>query len=102
MYQRISQVMISGSIGLLFALPAMAEPDIAWGEELHAGNCVECHMVTHDDAFYEARIDGDIDNYGSLFTMVQACANNFNLPWFDDEIDAVSAYLDQTYYQFDE
>lgn len=101
MKKHISQLILSGSAGLMLSMPAFAGPDLAWGEELNAGNCVECHMVTHDDAFYEARIDGDIDNYDSLFTMVQACANNFNLPWFDDEVEAVTAYLDETYYQFD-
>jgi hypothetical protein len=33
--------------------------------------------------------------------MVQGCANNFNLPWFDEEVDAVTAYLNHKYYQFE-
>ena len=33
--------------------------------------------------------------------MVQGCATNFGLPWFDEEVEAVTAYLNQKYYHFD-
>lgn len=87
---------------LLLTAPVAAEPDVSWGEELFAENCSECHMVPHDDAWFEARADeGNMDDYESLRTMVQGCATNFGLPWFDEEVDAVAAYLDHHYYQFD-
>ncbi|MCL7744825.1 cytochrome c [Guyparkeria hydrothermalis] len=88
--------------GLLLAAPVAAEPDVSWGEELFAENCSECHMVPHDDDWFEARADeGNMGDYESLRTMVQGCATNFGLPWFDEEVDAVTAYLDHHYYEFD-
>ncbi|MGC9458093.1 MAG: cytochrome c [Halothiobacillaceae bacterium] len=91
----------------LLALTAgnVALADVSMGKSLHEANCVACHMVTHDDAFYEARINGQsdrgIDNLQSLRTMVQGCATNFSLDWFDDEVNAVADYLNATYYKFD-
>lgn len=89
--------------GLAMAIPAQAEePDISWGGELFAENCSECHMVPHDEAWFKARAEaGKMDSYESLRTMVQGCANNFGLPWFDEEVDAVTAWLDETYYHFE-
>ena len=89
--------------GLAFAVPVQAEePDISWGGELFADNCVECHMVPHDENWFRARAEaGKMDSYDSLRTMVQGCANNFNAPWFDEEVDAVTAWLNQEYYGFE-
>ncbi|MFA7522672.1 MAG: cytochrome c [Halothiobacillaceae bacterium] len=88
--------------GLMLAAPVVAEPDISWGGELFAQNCSECHMVPHDDAWFQARAEaGGISDYDSLRSQVQGCANNFNLPWFDEEVEAVSAYMNEQYYGFD-
>lgn len=88
---------------LVIALPAAAEQhDASWGSELHAQHCADCHSAPHDAAFYTSKRGGKIKNMASLNTMVQSCANHFNVPWFDEEVSAVSAYLNQTYYQFDQ
>lgn len=88
--------------GLMLAAPVAAEPDIAWGGELFADNCAECHMVPHNDEWFKARADaGNMGSYESLRTMVQGCANNFGLPWFDEEVDAVTAWMNQEYYGFE-
>ncbi|WP_298218790.1 cytochrome c [Halothiobacillus sp.] len=85
-----------------FALPAAAEAhDPSWGASLHAQHCAACHAAPHDAAFYESRRGGKIQNFESLQTKVQSCANHFNLPWFDEEVSAVSTYLNQNYYQFE-
>lgn len=94
--------MLSLVTGLLLAMPVAAESEISRGGDLFAANCAECHMVPHDEAWFEARAEqGNMDDYESLRTMVQGCATNFNLPWFDEEIDAVTAYLNHHYYEFD-
>ena len=95
--------MLSLVTGLLMALPAAAaEPDISRGSDLFAENCSACHMVPHDEAWFEARAEqGNMNDYDSLRTMVQGCATNFGLPWFDEEVEAVTAYLNHKYYHFD-
>ncbi len=88
--------------GLMLAAPVAAEPDIAWGGELFADNCAECHMVPHNDEWFKARADaGNMGSYDSLRTQVQGCANNFGLPWFDEEVEAVTAWMNQEYYDFE-
>jgi hypothetical protein len=84
------------------ALPAAAEShDPNWGASLHTEHCAGCHSAPHNAAFYQSRRGGKIQSSDSLHTMVQACANHFNLPWFDEEVSAVSIYLNQNYYQFE-
>ncbi len=92
--------------GLAMAVPAQADQseqsDISWGGDLFAENCSECHMVPHDDGWFKARAEaGKMDSYQSLRTMVQGCVNNFGLPWFDEEVDAVTAWMNKTYYHFE-
>lgn len=88
--------------GLLLCMPVSAESEVSRGAELFEANCAECHMVPHDEAWFEARAEqGNISSYDSLRTMVQGCANNFNMAWFDEDVDAVAAYLNQKYYHFD-
>ena len=33
--------------------------------------------------------------------MVQGCVTHFGMPWFDEEVDAVTLYLDRTHYRFE-
>ena len=78
--------------------PAVTESDAAileQGKQLHNANCVSCH----DTSVY-TRKNRMIKGYESLKTQVQRCATNLNKPWFDDEVDAVAAYLNVNFYQF--
>ena len=78
--------------------PITTEPDtvvLEQGKQLHNTNCVSCH----DTSIY-TRENRMIKRYESLKTQVQRCATNLNKPWFDDEVDAVAAYLNANYYLF--
>ena len=78
--------------------PATAEPDattLEQGKQLHSTNCVSCHNTS-----VYTRENRMIKRYESLKTQVQRCATNLNKPWFDDEVDAVAAYLNANFYQF--
>jgi len=97
----------SASLGLglsAMVLTTATQADISAGKALHTDSCVECHMAKHDDAFYQARAgksDRNINSRDSLKTMVQACVTNFGIDWFDEEVDAVTEYLNATYYNLD-
>jgi cytochrome c5 len=69
---------------------------VAKGKQLHDANCMGCH----DTSVY-IREDRRITRLDSLKTHVQRCATNLDKPWFDDELAAVAAYLNQTYYKFE-
>jgi hypothetical protein len=79
---------------------AATVPDAAildQGKKLHGDHCVRCHNTS-----VYTRKNRMIKSYESLKTQVQRCATNLDKPWFDDEVDAVAAYLNANYYLFKE
>lgn len=84
----------------VFGTPVQASPEMmAKGEKLHAEKCAACHKAPHDAKFYESRVGKKIQSKASLNTMVSSCANHFNIDWFDDDVAAVTDYLNTKYYK---
>jgi len=79
----------------LLVLGSTAVADVKNGQQLHDSNCMKCH----DDGVY-TREDRFIKNHEALKTQVQRCELNLGLQWFDEQVDDVTNYLDQTYYNF--
>jgi mono/diheme cytochrome c family protein len=89
-------------LGFMLVQPAWAEQHNAnWGASLHQAECAGCHKAPHNAAFYESRRGKKLKSRASVFTMVQSCANHFNIAWFDEEVDAVTVYLNTTYYKYE-
>jgi len=65
------------------------------GGELHAESCIACH----DSAMY-TRENRRVQNLPGLGTQVRFCKDNLGITWFDDEVDDVVDYLNQSYYHF--
>lgn len=74
--------------------PTAQAADLALGKELYEANCVSCH-----GAEMYSRPDRKVNSMSTLTTYVQGCATNLNLSWFEDEVDAVAAYLNQEFYK---
>lgn len=92
------------ALGLSLAQPAFAEPpahDPNWGASLHEAECAGCHKAPHNATFYESRKGKKLKSRDSVFTMVRSCANYFNIAWFDEEVDAVTTYLNTKYYKYE-
>jgi len=85
---------ISLTTSIAFAPLAQAEDDES-GKALHDNNCVACH----GNEVY-TRSDHRVTNMDALKTQVARCENNLNLQWFEDQRDAVSGYLNDSYYHF--
>jgi len=85
-------------LGILLAGVVLASPlhaEAALGQELHQDNCVSCHgseVYTRED-----RMIGSMD---SLITQVNRCNVNLGTGWFDDEVEAVARFLNESYYNF--
>jgi cytochrome c553 len=77
---------------LLAGLPAAQAAD---GKQLVVENCTSCH----DDSVY-TRKDRRVTTLEGLKKQVKRCELNLGLKWFDDEINAVTGYLNDTYYRF--
>ncbi len=77
------------------------------GKELHDSNCTSCHEAMYpmeDDpsAYLYTRENRQIKKLSSLQTQVQACNSQIGSGFFDDEIEAVTTYLNQAFYKFEE
>ncbi|MEW5838250.1 MAG: cytochrome c [Pseudomonadota bacterium] len=98
----MKRIAMMGLVAAAFAFnaPVYANAEmIAKGEKLHAEKCAACHKAPHDAKFYESRVGKKIQSKASLTTMVSSCANHFNIDWFDDDVAAVSEYLNAKYYK---
>ena len=73
------------------------------GNLLHGENCRSCHdsMFPNgkgDDIYHEDL--RKIKSSKALYSMVEFCATNNDLGWFEEENIDVSKYLNQTFYNF--
>jgi mono/diheme cytochrome c family protein len=84
-----------------FSLAANAG-DAQAGEKLHQENCISCHvsMAGGDGSGLYTRADRRVGSFDSLVTQVNRCNVNLGVGWFDDEVEAVAAYLNTQYYKF--
>ena len=69
--------------------------DINHGKVLQQKNCMSCH----DDAMY-TRENPRVTTHDALHSQVQRCETTLDLKWFPEDVDAVTEYLNQTFYKF--
>ena len=65
------------------------------GENVHNEHCYKCHtdsVYTRDTRFVKS-----IDALGK---QVVRCKDSNDIPWFDEDTDAVVQFLNQKYYKF--
>lgn len=88
--------------GLSLAAPAFAGAAGDTGKQLHDGNCQACHAKQFggDPAAIYQRANRMVKNRAALRGQVQRCEQNMDLGWFDDQIDAVTRYLNDSFYRF--
>lgn len=67
------------------------------GVEYTDANCETCH----GEAFY-TRADRKVHSYRALEAFVEGCSTNLDVGWFPDEVEAVAAWMNKTYYRFEE
>jgi len=74
------------------------------GDALHGENCRSCHDSMFPNGKGDDIYDQDLRKIKSskaLYSMVEFCATNNGLAWFEEEIIDVSKYLNQTFYKFE-
>ncbi|MDH3634546.1 MAG: cytochrome c [Gammaproteobacteria bacterium] len=80
---------------LVLCLGSLQAADIDNGDDLHFSNCTGCH----DPSVY-TRDNRRVRDLAQLGTQVRFCKDTLELTWFDDEVEDVVGYLNQTYYHF--
>ncbi|HYN76334.1 MAG TPA: cytochrome c [Lamprocystis sp. (in: g-proteobacteria)] len=64
-------------------------------QALYTQHCVKCHQSE-----VYTRPDRKITGLAPLNAQVHRCESMLELRWFDEEVDAVTAYLNDQYYHF--
>ena len=75
------------------------DPVFLAGEDLHIESCFTCHIVAHDDDFYQ-REDRKVKSLYDLNRNVSFCVVANNIDFFPEEEASVSHYLNQKHYGF--
>ena len=68
---------------------------IAHGEEAHKNHCYKCHS---DDVY--TRENRFVKSIDALSKQVLRCKEGNDIPWFDEDADAVVQFLNKKYYRF--
>ena len=84
------------TLAIMFAIPTSGmAADISHGKSLQQENCMACH----DDGVY-SRNDRRVTTLDGLHKQVKRCELTLGLQWFDDDVNDVTAYLNETFYKF--
>lgn len=71
------------------------EATTATAKKLHAENCLSCHKP---DIY--TRAEAKVTSKKRLSTQVRMCVTQLQLPWFDEETESVTEYLNTEFYKF--
>lgn len=83
-------IIVTGLSTSLFSQPSLAESHP--GKALHeSADCMKCHTAKP----YNPQAS---NSYPKLLKAVEFCNNNLNVGLFEDEIEQLADYLNQTYY----
>lgn len=80
-----------------------AKGNLAAGKALHDKSCASCHNSMMPDGKGAEIYSEDfrkMQNIAQVRTMIEVCASRSRAGWFEEEIEHVGRYLNDTYYQY--
>lgn len=80
---------------LMTGMPVVSAAGFDRGQALYENHCQYCH-----ESWAHEREGRKVSSKTGLRQMVEAWSIHASLDWSDEEIDAVTNYLDQNFYQF--
>lgn len=85
------------SLATLLLIPAAQADaaDTAHGQALVQQHCMACH----DNGVY-TRPNRRVTSLDGLQKQVRRCELSLGLKWFDEDINAVTGYLNESFYKF--
>ncbi|MBF0308549.1 MAG: cytochrome c [Magnetococcales bacterium] len=99
-YRRFTGLAVSV---MTLALPLFAGAEQAsQGKALHDRHCIDCHAGRFggDASRIYTRPDHKKKTYHELQAMVAFCNNQVGAQWFDEDVQAVTDFLNDSYYHF--
>lgn len=80
-----------------------AKGNLATGKALHDKSCASCHNSMMPDGKGAEIYSEDfrkMQNLAQVRTMIEVCASRSRAGWFEEEIEHVGRYLNDTYYKY--
>ena len=87
--KQILPILLAMTAGPLYAA------DTSHGKSLQQKNCMGCH----DDGMY-TRDNRRVNSLDGLQKQVTRCERSLGLQWFDEDISAVTDYLNASFYHY--
>lgn len=85
--------------GFIFPILLLSAPVVSLaasdGKAIYNKSCTGCHGT---EVF--TRADRRVNNLGKLKNRVKQCSYAVEAKWFDEEINAVTDYLNKNFYKF--
>lgn len=91
----LNKLVLINLITLLLFNTSVQAVDIENGKALHDANCLRCH----DETNY-TRANRIVNSYEELRERISLCELSAEMAWFDEEINDVTAYLNNAFYRF--
>ncbi len=85
---------LAALVAVLAVAPVQAA-DVSHGKSLQEKNCMGCH----DDSMY-TRKNRKVSTLAGLQKQVRRCELSLGLQWFDDDVAAVTEYLNTSFYNY--
>jgi mono/diheme cytochrome c family protein len=92
----LNTLVLINLITLLLFNTSVQAVDIENGKALHDANCLRCHNETNYTR--ENRI---VNSYDQLRKRISDCEIMAEMAWFEEEIEDVTAYLNNAFYRFE-
>jgi len=89
-----SSVLLSSAVSI-----SVHAEDVHAGKEVHDESCLKCHKGNHDEKFY-TRENRKVKDLKRLGTMVRLCDAKIGTALFDEDIQEITNYLNESYYKF--
>ncbi|MDZ7753551.1 MAG: cytochrome c [Gammaproteobacteria bacterium] len=89
-------------LAVLLAATTVPVAMAADGKALHDANCMSCHesMMSGDPNDIYTRDNRRVTSLDGLEAQVRRCEHSLGLKWFDDEVAAVTDFLNDRFYKF--
>lgn len=108
MKHQLVGIVVAATLTLpLLVAPVSANPfpkgNAAVGKKLHDPRCMTCHnsmFPDKDGTQLYSELFRKMDTPAKLKGMIEFCNNRTSSGWFEEDIQHVARYLNDTYYQF--
>ncbi|MGN7611551.1 c-type cytochrome [Magnetococcales bacterium HHB-1] len=89
-------------MGTLLLPFSSVSADVENGKELHQESCISCHAArfSGDPFKIYTRENRRKKDLPQLKAMVEYCNQQIGTQWFDDDINDVTEYLNQSFYHY--